>query len=218
MNEGVIANAAEIFELKKGDLQPLERFAEKSAQNLLEAIENSRQIDLEKFLFALGIRHVGEETGVLITRNLELVTQCKIKNMSGIIKYFPAIATEDWLKIKGIGEKSAESLVSWFNEKNNLQLLEKMKVLGVEVRVPVGEKQETGKLEGKTFVLTGELRSFTRDEAKDIIRKAGGDISSSVSKKTDYVVAGENPGSKHDKAKALGVRIIDENEFKDLIK
>lgn len=218
MNEGLITNAAEIFELEKGDLEPLERFAEKSARNLVDSIEKSKKIELEKFLYALGIRHVGEETGILITKNLQLITSNRISALSGIIKYFPQITIEDWLKIKGIGGKSAESLVAWFGNKNNLKMLEKMKELGVEVFITGNEGQAAGKLEGKTFVLTGELKDFTRDVAKDIIRKAGGNISSSASKKTDYVVAGESPGSKYDKAKGLGVKIINEEEFRKLIK
>ncbi len=218
MNEGLISNAAEIFELTKGDLEPLERFAEKSAQNLVEAIEKSKTIEFAKFLFALGIRHVGEEMGILIERNLNLITNKKIKSLSDIIRYFPAINSEDWGKIKGVGEKSAESLRNWFNDKKNLELLEKMQESGVKVDLAELAKEEKLKLRGLTFVLTGELENFTRDEAKDIIRKEGGDVSSSVSKQTDYVVAGENPGSKFDKAKKLGVKIIGEEEFKKMIK
>lgn len=218
MNEGLVANAAEIFELEKGDLEPLQRFAEKSAQNLVDSVEKSKRIELEKFIYALGIRHVGEETGVLITRNLERVAESKIKNLEDIISIFPGIKTADWLKIKGIGEKSAESLVAWFAGKKNLAMLRKMKSSGVEVAISRRPPAANRKLQDKTFVLTGELKDFTRDEAKDIIRKAGGDVSSSVSAKTDYVVAGEEPGSKYAKAKELGVKIIGENEFKKLIK
>jgi len=218
MNEGIITNASEIFELEKGDLEPLERFAEKSSKNLIEAISASKKVSFEKFIFALGIRHVGEETAVLILKNLGKVTNLKIKNLENIIENFKDISVNDWLKIKGIGEKSAESLSVWFRNKENLKLLNKMKNSGVMVIFP--EKNETVKLKlaGTTFVLTGELESFTRDEAKDIIRERGGDISGSVSKNTDYVLAGENPGSKYDKAKKLGIKIINEEEFKKLIK
>jgi DNA ligase (NAD+) len=213
LSEGLISNVADIFELKKGDLEPLERFAEKSADNLVISIENSKKIELPKFLYALGIRHSGEETAVLIARNLE-----KLRSLGDIIRDFPKISVEKWTNIKGIGEKSAESLVEWFSDKNNIKLLEKMKNSGVElVRMDSGAARENGKLTGKTFVLTGELESFTRDEAKDMIRKAGGDVSSSVSKNTDYVVVGENPGSKYEKAKELGVKIIAEEEFKKLL-
>jgi DNA ligase (NAD+) len=218
MNEGLISNTADIFELTEGDLKPLERFAEKSAKNLIEAVEKSQKVEFQKFLFSLGIRHVGEETAVLILKNIKQVANDKIKNLEDIIKYFPDIKAESWLDIKGIGEKSAKSLVEWFNNKENIALLEKMEKLRVVVKFSDEFKVADYKLQDKTFVLTGELKNFTRDVAKDIIRKKGGDISSSVSKNTDYVVAGENPGSKYDKAKELGVKIIGEKEFEDLIK
>lgn len=224
LSEGLISNVAEIFELTKGDLEPLERFAEKSATNLLEAIEASKKITLEKFIFALGIRHAGEETAVLIAQainteipNKSQISNFKIKNFEDIIKYFPQITKEDWMRIKGIGEKSAESLVEWFGNTKNVQMLEKMKEAGVEVIVQK-KSSANQKLRGLTFVLTGELAGFTRDEAKDIIRKEGGSVSSGVSKNTSFVLAGENPGSKYDKAKALGVRIIGEEEFREMLK
>lgn len=219
MSEGLISNTADIFELAEGDLRPLERFAEKSAKNLVEAIEKSKKIEFSKFIYALGIRHVGEETAVLLNRNLKLITQKDFKNLNNIIKIFPGVSTQDWLKIKGIGGKSAESLVEWFKNKENQEILERMEKMGVKIIFSEKESQtENQNLKNRTFVLTGELQNFTRDEAKDIIRKKGGDISSSVSQKTDYVVAGENPGSKYKKAKSLGVKILSENEFIDLIK
>ncbi len=224
MNEGLISNAADIFELTEGDLEPLERFAQKSAQNLIAAIEKSKTIELPKFLYALGIRHVGEETTVLITRELSrLITQIwhakvKIQNIRDIISLFPKISVGDWMSIKGIGQKSARSLQEWFANKNNLKLLEKMEKLGVKIIMPEDRSLKSqSKLKGLTFVLTGELKDFTREEAKDIIRKAGGDVSSSVSKKTDYVIAGKNPGSKYDKAKNLNVKIISESDFKKML-
>jgi DNA ligase (NAD+) len=217
MQEGLISNVADIFELTEGDLEPLERFAEKSAENLVIAIDGSKKIELEKFLFSLGIRHVGEETAVLIARNIERLTSGKTRGLSDIIKYFPQIKIENWLAIKGIGEKSAESLVSWLGSKENMKVLERMNDLGVEVLISHRPQTESHKLGGKTFVLTGELDGFTRDEAKDMIRKAGGDISASVSRKTDFVVAGNDPGSKYDKARELGVKVIGEEDFKKMI-
>jgi len=232
MEEGLISNAADIFELKIGDLEPLERFAEKSAQNLVEAVEKSKKISLEKFLYALGIRYVGEETAVLIAKaiktefliynfqflNKSKFSNVKIQNLKDIINIFPKINKEEWLTIKGIGEKSAESLAVWFSDKENIKLLERLNNLGVVLQFPNEANEAINyKLAGKTFVLTGELSGLTRDEAKDMIRKKGGDVSSSVSKKTDYVVAGENPGSKYDKARELGVKIVDEKAFLKLI-
>jgi len=227
VNEGVISNMAEIFELKKGDLEPLERFAEKSADNLISAIEKSKTITLEKFLYALGIRYAGEETAVLITRNLQYIAEnienkngeakLKIEKLGDMIKYFPLISKEDWMKIKGIGDKSAESLSQWFSDEENIKLLEKMQNAGVNIIAGIGNVSSEGKLQNKTFVLTGEARNFTREELKDMIRKAGGDVSSSVSIKTDYVIAGENPGSKYAKAKELGVKIINEDGFMEIL-
>jgi DNA ligase (NAD+) len=225
MQEGIISNAADIFELTVGDLKPLERFAERSAEKLIESIEKSKKIALEKFLYALGIRFVGEETARLVSENFE---QFQIKFQSGnpankeslqsAVKIFSQIKEADWLEIKGIGEKSAESLALWFAKKENVFLLERMHNLGVQLEF---SGQENGgksyEFAGMTFVLTGELAGFTRDEAKDMIRKRGGSVSSTVSKKTDFVVAGENAGSKYAKAISLGVKVINEEEFKKLI-
>ena len=138
------------------------------------------------------------------------------KKFEDIIRYFPEIKADDWTKIKGVGTKSAESLAEWFNNKENIKLLEKMREAGVELAEISGQKPAGGKLKGLTFALTGELKSFTREEAKDMIRKEGGNISGAVSRETDYVVAGKNPGSKYKRAKELGVRIINEKEFKKL--
>jgi len=232
MNEGLISSPADIFELEKGDLEPLERFAEKSADNLIKAIEGSKKITLPKLIYALGIRHVGEEAALLIARaiNSEFpisnfqfpiksqIPNSKIQKLGDLISLFPKIKQEDWQNIKGIGPEAAESLNSWFNDKNNLAMLKKMAGLGVEIIYDKSLEAKSQKLKAKVFVLTGELAGFTRDEAKDMIRKAGGEVSSSVSKNTDYVVAGANPGSKYDKAKELGVKIIDEKEFKNLLK
>ncbi|MDP1834017.1 MAG: NAD-dependent DNA ligase LigA [Candidatus Moranbacteria bacterium] len=228
LSENLISNMAEIFELKKGDLEPLERFAEKSAQNLIEAIETSKKITLGKFIFALGIRHVGEETGVLVASEIQnsklqisnksQIQNIRIQNLGDVIDVFPRITVEDWRSVKGIGEKSAESIAAWFSNGKNLEILERMRRAGVEILFEKGVKEGKGKLEGMTVVLTGELESFTRDEAKDMIRREGGSVSSSVSKSTSFVLAGENPGSKYDKAKVLGVRIIDDEEFREMIK
>jgi len=241
MNEGLISTFSDIFELKYGDLEPLERFAEKSAENLISSIKKSKKITLPKFLFALGIRHTGEETAVLIAEAIKTefpisppeadqpladnfqfpiksqISNSKIKNISDIIEIFPKIKKEDWEKIKGIGNKSAESLADWFNNEENIENLKRMEELGVEIIIENENNLKIRKLENLTFVLTGEMKNFTREAAKDIIRREGGNISSSVSQKTDYVVVGETPGSKYQKAKELGVKIINEEEFKKII-
>ncbi|MGW8185191.1 MAG: NAD-dependent DNA ligase LigA [Candidatus Moraniibacteriota bacterium] len=223
---GIIENFADIFEITKGDLEPLERFAEKSADNLVKAISEKRKISLEKFIFSLGIRHVGEETALLISgeinkkfpiSNFQFPINTKSKNfLTEIINYFPKITIEDWMGIKGIGEKSAQSLVSWFNNEKNIKILNKMQALGVEVFLG-DSSPEGGAMKGKNFVLTGALSGFTREEIKDIIRKEGGKISSSVSAKTDFLLAGESVGSKYEKAQKLGIRILSEEEFKKMI-
>lgn len=218
INEGLISNAADIFYLKKGDLEPLERFADKSADNLIEAIENSKKIELNKFLFSLGIRHLGEEGSILILENFPKEKIRKIKNPVDLLKFFEDISLDNLNDIKGVGERMAQSIKEWFEEQNNQGLLEKIS----KARVVFETKNISGKLEntpfsGKTVVLTGSLEKYTRDDAKDLIRKAGGNPSSSVSKKTDFVLIGKDPGSKYEKAKELGVRILNEKEFKDMI-
>ncbi len=231
INKGLITNAADIFELTEGDLRPMERFAEKSAENLVKAIRESKKIEFSKFIYALGIRHIGEETAVLIARAIKTEfpisnfqfpdksRKIKIQNLGDIIVFFSGTKTDDWLKIKGIGEKSAESLVFWFKDKNNLEMLKKMRESGVEVASPDNSKAAAEeKLRGLTFVLTGELENFTRDEVKDIIRKNGGSVSSSAGLKTNYVLAGKNPGSKYEKALKSGIRIINEEEFEKMLK
>lgn len=221
IQEGLITNPSDIFELKKGDIESLERFAEKSADNLIQSIKKSKSISLEKFLYALGIRHVGEGATVLIARSKKKELRSKNKeeatNIAHVLKIFSCTKREDWLEIKGIGEKSAESLVEWFEDKNNLEMLETMEALGVKIALSEDRFTEL-KLAGKTFVLTGELETFTRDEVIDMIRKEGGDISSAVSRKSDYIVVGKNPGSKYRKAQKLKIKIISEKEFANMIK
>lgn len=229
MSEGIVSSFADIFDLKVGDLQPLERFAERSAEKLIESIEKSKTISLEKFLYALGIRFVGEETALLVAQNIAKLQNSnsnfhgndkitvRVESLHDVIESFPKITIEQWREMKGIGEKSAESLAAWFGDKQNIELLCKMEKFGVKIAVNEADATRGDKLHGLVFVLTGELSGFTRDEAKDMIRKEGGSVSSSVSKKTDYVLAGENAGSKYDKAVKLGVKILNEKEFKKLL-
>ncbi|KKP57991.1 MAG: ligase protein [Candidatus Moranbacteria bacterium GW2011_GWF1_34_10] len=223
IQEGVIENVADIFEIKKGDLEPLERFADKSADNLVRAIDEKKKISFEKFIFALGIRHVGEETAVLIAQaintefsnNKNQKTKKTINSLGDIILQFPKITVEDWMSIKGIGEKSAASLVNWFGDEKNINILDKMQSLGVNVFLESSDNlnKKNSDILGKSFVITGTVPGFTRDEIKDIIRKEGGKVSSSVSVKTDFLIAGESVGSKYEKAKKLGVKILDEKGF-----
>ena len=221
INEGLIANVAEIFELKKGDLEVLERFGEKSADNLIRAIEQSKKIELSKLLMALGIRYVGEETTILIVRNLEKLLKKKIKTMTDVITYFPQLKIDEWLSIKGIGEKAAESLFIWFHDEHNLKILTKMKQLGVEIKKSTESINSTfpkTTLQNLVFVLTGELKNFTREEVKDMIRKEGGKVTNSISQRTDFLLVGKKPGSKYQKAQKIGVKIITEKEFLVMLK
>jgi len=224
MNAGLVKDVADIFALKPGDLESLDRFAEISSGKLAKAIVNAKRVPLHKFLFALGIRYVGEETVDLVARsvtrqflNKSQVKNFQIKNLADIIDWFPKILKENWLKIHGIGEKSAQSLVEWFGNKGNQELLRRFADAGVNITLPEKKNHSEESLSGMIFVLTGELFAFTRDEAKAMIKEKGGSVSSSVSQKTNYVVAGENPGSKYEKAKELGVRILDEEEFKKVV-
>ncbi|MBP9727793.1 MAG: NAD-dependent DNA ligase LigA [Candidatus Moranbacteria bacterium] len=229
MNEGLVKDMADIFALTPGDLAPLERFAEKKSDKLVEAIARAKQVPASKFLFALGIHHVGEETADLIAKECtKFKTQIrqladkqgvnlKIQNLADIIKHFREITKEEWMTIDGIGVIVAESLVSWFGSGEHQALLKKLEEEGVSVLFPEAQDASSRPWQGQSFVLTGELGSFTRDEAKAIIKEKGGSVSSSVSRKTTYVIAGENPGSKYEVAKELGVTIVDEAGFKKLL-
>jgi DNA ligase (NAD+) len=218
MNEGIVSDASDIFELKIGDIDHLERFADKSAQNLIEAIEQSKNVKLEKLLFALGIRYVGEETTVLIANNLSNITEKQIQSLKDLVEVFEKITSQQWQNIDGIGIRASESLVKWFGNRHNQEMLIRMHELGVKVEVPnLQNKKQNSQVMGKTFVLTGTLPTMSRDEAKEKIRVAGGKIVSTVSKNTDYVVAGEKAGSKLAKANSLGVNIIDEDKLMKLL-
>lgn len=218
INEGLVTNMADFYALTSGDLEPLERFASKSAEKLVESIARAKKVPLEKFLFALGIRYVGEETAYLITEGLsQLSPKKKIKNIGDVASVFSQKKKEDFLQLKGIGDVVAESLVEWFTDEKNIDVLRELENAEVQIILPVEKEKSELSLFGKTFVLTGELSSFTRDEAKAMIKQRGGSVSSSVSSKTSYVVVGENPGSKYEKAKSLGVNILTEKDFSKLI-
>jgi DNA ligase (NAD+) len=204
LNEGLIEDAADLFALTKGDLEPMDRFAEKSSENLINAIQEARQVSLSRFINALGIAHVGEETSDDLAMRFETLDK------------FLHASPEELDQIEGIGEKVVASITAYIKNKKSQDFIKKLLNNGVVVESNVNN-QLSRVLQGKTFVLTGTLSALTRDEAKDQIKKRGGDVSESVSKKTDYVIVGENPGSKADKAQILGVEILNEKEFLDLI-
>ncbi len=206
----LISDVADIFSLKEGDLLPLEGFAEKSAKNLIEAIQKSKKIPLHRFIYSLGIMHVGEETSRMLAEYIS--KKHKIKRPIDLLNAFKKETKESLLELHDIGEVVAESIVQFFKDEYNIKLLKKLDDAGIIIESPRYSGKEL-RLKGKKFVLTGELESFTRDEAKDKIRELGGEVSSSVSKNTDFVVVGKNPGSKYDKAKKLGIKILNEKEF-----
>ncbi len=217
MEDGLVANLADIFELTPGDIAPLERFAEKSAEKLAASIARAKRVPLERFLFALGIRHVGEETAELIARFIAGKVRAKTIAPERLLAFVRELSIESWIALDGIGEKSAESLTEWFADEGNEKLLLALDHSGVTAVLPEQVDLGHAVLAGKTFVLTGELKRFTRDEAKRTIKQLGGSVTASVSQKTDFVVAGSDPGSKYDNAKKLGVKILDEDEFLKLI-
>jgi len=207
LDEGLIKDAGDLFFLKEEDIKHLERFADKSASNIIKSIQSKKDVKLEKFLFGLGILQVGEETALDLAKNFGSLD--KIKNSS----------VEELEKINDVGPKVSESIYKWFREKRNLDFLHKLEKAGITIiNPPIGRRAKEQKLQGKTFVLTGELESMARDEAKEKIRELGGDVLSSISKNTDFVIAGSEPGSKYDKANKLGVKIISEKEFLKIIK
>lgn len=221
LEEGLIRDIPDIFRLKIEDLKPLERFAEKSAENIVKAIQKSKKIPLVRFLTALGIKHIGYETANLIIREskLEILDfQEKIIRPRDLVRVFQRVSRDELADISGIGPKVAESFCQYFRAPQNLRLLEKLDRVGVRIVLPKPEKEKALPLKGKTFVFTGVLSSMSRSEAKSRVRSLGGHPTSSVSGSTDFVVAGREPGSKLDKAKKLGVRIIDEKEFLKMTK
>lgn len=200
--EGIITDVADLFDLGSEDIAHLEGLGEKSAGNIVEAIQGAREVPLHRFIYALGIQHVGEETSRDLAEHFG-----SMKKLRG--------ASEDELKsVDGIGEEVAKSISAWFNNSANTAFLDKL----LE-RVTIQKPQYTrsDKLAGTTFVLTGSLEEYTREEAKEAIRSRGGEISSSVSGNTDYVVVGKEPGSKAEEAQKRGVEALNEEQFKKLL-
>lgn len=202
LDSGLIKDAADLFNLTKGDLEPLERFAEKSAQNLIEAIAARKQITLPRFINSLGIRHVGEETAELLAHNFG--------NLNSLIN----ASINEFENIAGVGPVVARSLADFFAQVENKKLIDKFLKVGIKI---VTTKETGGKLAGKTFVFTGTLNKLSREQAKEYVRKLGGKIGETISTNTGYVVVGDNPGSKYDQAKKLGLKILNEDNFCQLI-
>lgn len=204
IQEGLITDPADIFQLTRGDLVVLDRFGEKSAHNLVEAIAAGKRVSLPRLLVALSIRHVGEETAIDLARRF------------GSLEKIEKAILEGLEAVPNIGGVVAESIHEWFHDAKNRLFLEKLKKAGVKVRRQEAQGKSR-KFHGLTFVFTGQLETLSREGAQEKIRELGGNVSSSVSKNTDYVVMGDSPGSKYDRAKKLGITTLNEKELLELL-
>ena len=204
VEKGLVKNVADFYSLTLEQLAGMERMAEKSAQNLLDAFDKSKQVKLARFLYAFGIRFVGEHVSQVLAREFKTIDTLKKATI------------EDLQEVHEIGPQVAESVTQFFNEKANIEIIQRLFDSGVKID-EVSDTANDNKFSEKTFVFTGTLQHITRDEAKQKIQELGGRAASSVSKKTDFVVIGENPGSKAEKARELGVPILTEEEFSELL-
>ena len=203
IDQGLVKKIPDLYRLSEADLVPLERFAEKSAQNLVAAIKASQTVPLARFIYALGIRYVGEATALLLAQHFQTFEALRHAK------------EEELLQIEGIGPQVAKGIREFFENKKNQELLDEL--LG-KITIAKPEKPAASPLAGKTFVFTGGLTHFSREEAKAQVSARGGKVSSSVSAKTDYVVVGADPGSKYAKARDLGVTTLDEDAFEELLR
>lgn len=213
-DEGLISDVADLFGLKKEDIQSLERFGEKSAENIVKSIAAHKHVPLARFIYALGIPQVGEETAILLAR--AAAEKRAAKTPAELFAVLEKMSTADLQAIPDVGPKVAEDIYGWFHAAPNRKFTEKLDRAGITLEMPKHEPKAQ-KLAGLTFVLTGTLESMSRDEAKEKIRALGGEVSGSVSRKTAYVVAGSEPGSKYADAEKLGVKILTEKEFLGLL-
>ena len=205
VDAGLVRTPADLFKLGLGTLAALERMADKSARNVLAALERARHTTLERFIYALGIRHVGETTAKDLARHFGSFDALLAADEAGL------------LEVTDVGPVVAASIARFFAQPHNREVIEQLRAAGVTWKEGAPQRRAAGALAGKTFVLTGTLPSWTRDEAKDRLEAAGAKVSGSVSKKTDYVVAGDEAGSKLDKARELGVTVLDEAGLRRLL-
>ena len=211
VNEGYVKSIADLYKLEIDSLLELERFGEKSANNLLIEINESKNKNWHKQLYGLGIPHIGEANAKSLSNNFN-----SIEELNAIAKESP----EKISNIYGFGNEMKDAIVKWFDDSNNQTLIKELKAIGFSLKESLDSNYNSNQsnvFDGKSFVLTGTLDSLTRDEAKELIESAGGKVSSSISKKTDFLVSGEKAGSKLNKAQELGVKIINENELKLLL-
>ena len=205
LEQGLVKDPAGLYFLKKEDLLGLERMAEKSAQNVIDAIGASRKRPLDRVLFALGIRHVGSETAALLARHF------------GSVDALMEASAEELASVPAIGPVVAQSVYDWFHDKANRKLIEKLRKGGLQMQAAAPAARE-GPLSGQSFVITGTLSGMSRAEAEARIRSLGGTAASSVTKATEYLVAGDSPGSKLEKAQKYGTHVLSENEFVALLR
>jgi DNA ligase (NAD+) len=203
VDKGMVRDVADLYHLSKEDLVGLERMADKSAQNILNAIEGSKKKPLAKFVYALGIRHVGEHLSEVLARELKSLTN------------FFRVTEEKMLAIREVGPEVAQSAVRFFRDQRNREVMSQLQEAGLAIVEP--EVDKMAKLKGLTFVFTGALESFTQDEARGLVESLGGRTASSLSKKVDYVVVGSDPGSKYERAKELGITVLTEKHFREMV-
>jgi len=215
LDEGLINDAADIFTLKKNDIETLERFGEKSAENIVNEIEARKKISLPRFIFALGILHIGEETARLLAQRV-VGSKQKVASPKEILEILGKMNLEQLQEIQDVGPAVAESIVDYFKDKRHQDFIKKLDKVGITFDLSE-VKAKSSKLKDQTFVITGTMEGMSRDEAKAKIRELGGEVSESVSKNTTYVVAGAEPGSKLEKAEKLGIKILSEKDFLTMI-
>jgi len=199
--KGMVRDIADLYTLDAAGLESLERMGSKSAQNVLAEIERSRSLDFGRVLFGLGIRHVGERTAELLAQHF------------GSMERLETATKEELEQVHEVGPKLAETIYQFFQEKQNLQLIERLRRHGLKMEAEIQEPSSTQVFAGKTFVITGTLEDMTREEAIRLIVDRGGRVASSVSKKTSFLLAGQDSGSKLRKAQQLGIIILDEQTF-----
>jgi DNA ligase (NAD+) len=217
LDEGLIQDADDLFDLKEGDIAPLERYGEKSSQNIISAIQKNKNILLNRFLFALGILHIGEETSLLLAKYFQRKLNSNKFSIKDLIKIGSDLGQQELEEISSIGPKIGQAVYEWFNNKKNIELLKSFEQKGIKL-LPVTIIKEKGKLKNLSFVVTGILKSMTREQTKEKIINEGGKVNETLSSKTNYLIVGENPGSKYEKAKKIGVKVINEKEFLWILK
>lgn len=216
LDEGLIIDAADMFSLEEGDILALPRFGKKSAENILREINSKKIVSLPRFIYSLGILHVGEETADLLAGIFDYKNRKEITPKQ-LLEFYSKFTIEELQELEDVGPAVSQSIHDWFKEKRNVKLIEKFEDAGVMITVDK-KSSNSGRLKDLTFVLTGSLSTMSREEAKERIKEYGGDVTESVSKNTSYVVAGEDPGSKYQKARELGVKILNEKDFINLFK